>query len=202
MDQSKTALPYFTEERIKPTPICGHCVPILQGRSPTAQYLLTRVHISSLNTADIPSDSNLTLNVLMYTLESYVHSFKKLPEVLYLQFDNCWRENKNQYVLMFACLLVEMGIVKKVRHKHEVRHMHKVSRKTMNLPTTTASPKPKKRRLSDDFSNSDENMKRLAAAMDRRFDELEQNVKSKLKEFTLRSTKCSSDGKNTRIYDE
>ena len=50
--------------------------------------------------------------------------------------------------------------------------LHKVNRNTMNLPMTTASPTPKKCRLSDDFSNSDENMKRLAAAMDRRFDEL------------------------------
>ena len=67
-----------------------------------------------INYTDIPSDSNLTLNVLMSTLEAYVREHNVLPEVLYLQFDNCWRENKNVYVLSFAYLLVAMGIIKKV----------------------------------------------------------------------------------------
>ena len=28
--------------------------------------------------------------------------------------DNCWRENKNQYVLAFCALMVQLKIVKKI----------------------------------------------------------------------------------------
>ena len=40
----------------------------------------------------------------------------QLPPTLYLQMDNCWRENKNRYVLCFLALLVELGIFKKVNN--------------------------------------------------------------------------------------
>jgi hypothetical protein len=30
----------------------------------------------------------------------------KLPDHLYLQMDNCWRENKKQYVITFLAVLV------------------------------------------------------------------------------------------------
>ena len=36
------------------------------------------------------------------------------PPILYVQMDNCWRENKNKYVITFLCLLVENGIFEKV----------------------------------------------------------------------------------------
>uniref|UniRef100_A0A7M5V597 DUF7869 domain-containing protein n=1 Tax=Clytia hemisphaerica TaxID=252671 RepID=A0A7M5V597_9CNID len=38
-----------------------------------------------------------------------------LPPVLYVQMDNCWRENKNQFLLAFFAFLVLKRIVKKVR---------------------------------------------------------------------------------------
>ena len=46
----------------------------------------------------------------------YVFHFKgkPLPPILYIQMDNCWRENKNQYVLGFCALLVKLKIVIKV----------------------------------------------------------------------------------------
>ena len=37
-----------------------------------------------------------------------------LPGVLYLQMDNCWRENKNIYVLGMCALLVQTKIFRKV----------------------------------------------------------------------------------------
>ena len=37
-----------------------------------------------------------------------------LPNTLYLQMDNCWRENKNQFVLNFVALLVKLDIFVKV----------------------------------------------------------------------------------------
>ena len=40
--------------------------------------------------------------------------FGQLPPTMYLQMDNCWRENKNRYVFCFLALLVELGIFEKV----------------------------------------------------------------------------------------
>ena len=57
-----------------------------------------------------PHDSNLTINVLMRVLLR----MDVIPERLYLQMDNCWRENKNQYVLTFLGVLVKLNIFKKV----------------------------------------------------------------------------------------
>ena len=57
-----------------------------------------------------PQDTNLTLNVLLKTLVKH----KTTQEVLYLQMDNCSRENKNTWVLCFCFLLVKLKIFKKV----------------------------------------------------------------------------------------
>ena len=57
-----------------------------------------------------PHDSNLTMNVLL-------HVFNRrdvLPDILYLQMDNCYRENKNQFLISFLALLVQMDVFKKV----------------------------------------------------------------------------------------
>lgn len=40
---------------------------------------------------------------------------RKLPPILYLQCDNCFRENKNRYVLGFCQLLVEQKIFHEVK---------------------------------------------------------------------------------------
>lgn len=40
-----------------------------------------------------------------------------LAPVAYFQMDNCWQENKNQFVLAFMCMLVEMGVFQKVSFK-------------------------------------------------------------------------------------
>ena len=39
----------------------------------------------------------------------------ELPPVLYLQLDNCVKENKNQYILWLLALLVELKIFEKVK---------------------------------------------------------------------------------------
>ena len=63
-----------------------------------------------------PHDPNLTINVLLRIL---VDRFKEmsptgLPERLYVQMDNCARENKNQMVFGFMGLLVEQDIFTEV----------------------------------------------------------------------------------------
>lgn len=47
--------------------------------------------------------SNLTINILMRLLTKLKDS---LPPVLYLQLDNCWRENKNRYRYCFLAHLM------------------------------------------------------------------------------------------------
>ena len=57
-----------------------------------------------------PHDANLVLSALM----NVISRRELLPDVLYLQLDNTARENKNQYVMGFLALLVEMGVFKEV----------------------------------------------------------------------------------------
>ena len=57
-----------------------------------------------------PHDANLTGNALLCILGKS----SPLPPCLFLQFDNCFRENKNKYIFGLCALLVELQIVKKV----------------------------------------------------------------------------------------
>ena len=60
-----------------------------------------------------PHDSNLTINVLLRALVR----MDNIPDRLFLQMDNCWRENKNQYVIVFLAVLVYLNIFKKVQRE-------------------------------------------------------------------------------------
>ena len=69
-------------------------------------------------------DTNLTIHILVLTLIRVAEK-GPLPRVLYLQMDNCWRENKNQYMFTFLALLVKLGIFKKVKVNFDlVGHTH------------------------------------------------------------------------------
>ena len=57
-----------------------------------------------------PHDANLVLSVLV----NVISRCELLPDVLYLQLDNTARENKNQYVMGFLALLVEMGVFEEI----------------------------------------------------------------------------------------
>ena len=58
-----------------------------------------------------PHDANLTINILLLEIQSMGED---LPDTLLLQMDNCWRENKNQFVLNFLAVLVMLDIFVKV----------------------------------------------------------------------------------------
>ena len=60
----------------------------------------------------IASDPNLTIHLLYTTLVEEEQRRGKLPPTLYLQLDNCARENKNTYVIMYLVWLVERRIFK------------------------------------------------------------------------------------------
>ena len=63
-----------------------------------------------------PHDCNLTITTLLITLTE-IFNLKPLPSKLYIQMDNCVRENKNKYVMAFLLYLVEIGIFTEVRLK-------------------------------------------------------------------------------------
>jgi hypothetical protein len=57
-----------------------------------------------------PHDSNLTINIIVHVLLN----LQQLPPVLYLQLDNCYRENKNQFLFGFLALLIHHKVFKEV----------------------------------------------------------------------------------------
>lgn len=61
-----------------------------------------------------PHDCNLTLSCILHTLE-HIGKSRILPPKLFIQMDNCVRENKNKYVFGFLSLLVEKNIFTEVR---------------------------------------------------------------------------------------
>ncbi|XP_022808902.1 uncharacterized protein LOC111345874 isoform X2 [Stylophora pistillata] len=117
MDQAKLLLPrlvviahaYANARKLR-----THLTGVLNhGRQPKGYFDLFQY----------PHDANLTINILLLELQSMGED---LPDTLYLQMDNCWRENKNQFVLNFLALLVKLDIFVKVKlnflmvgHTHE-----------------------------------------------------------------------------------
>lgn len=57
-----------------------------------------------------PHDSNLTGNILLRLLEKN----RPLPPTLYLQLDNCFRENKNRYIFGMCAIFITLKIFKMV----------------------------------------------------------------------------------------
>ena len=105
MDQAKLLLPrlvvtaqaYASARKLR-----THLTGVLNhGRQPKGYFDLFQ----------FPHDANLTINILLFELESMGDD---LPDTLYLQMDNCWRENKNQFVLNFLAILVKLDIFVKV----------------------------------------------------------------------------------------
>ena len=70
----------------------------------------------SLDFLQYPHDPNLTMNVLLRILlrNCGETTTTGLPAKLYVQMDNCGRENKNQMVFGFMALLVEQDIFTEV----------------------------------------------------------------------------------------
>ena len=56
----------------------------------------------------------MVVSMLFKLLLEVEQDFGKLPAVLHLSMDNCWRENKNRYVLSFLAALVQQNILAEV----------------------------------------------------------------------------------------
>ena len=64
-----------------------------------------------LSLEDIAGDPNWTIETLYRTLKAEEQRRPDgLPRTLYLQMDNCFRENKNTFVISYLCWLVERGV--------------------------------------------------------------------------------------------
>jgi hypothetical protein len=122
MDQQKSAVPLLAKEsksvqglwRLR-THITGA---IVHTASPHGRKVYAYVDYLQW-----PHDSNLTINILEDILSKW--SGSTLPEVLYLQLDNCYRENKNRFLFGYCSLLVELNIFRKVRINFlHVGHTH------------------------------------------------------------------------------
>ncbi|XP_053378700.1 uncharacterized protein LOC128548244 [Mercenaria mercenaria] len=79
--------------------------------------VLSHGHNLFMNYVDLleyPHDPNLTINILLKSLLKIVKTKGSLPPILFLQADNCRRENKNKYVFAFLELLVRQRIFREV----------------------------------------------------------------------------------------
>ncbi|XP_070548740.1 uncharacterized protein [Ptychodera flava] len=82
-----------------------------------------KLAIMRLDIHNFPHDSNMTINNIMWNL---IDNKERLSKKLHVQLDNCYRENKNRYLLSFASLLVEYDMFEEVMinflpvgHTHE-----------------------------------------------------------------------------------
>ena len=73
-----------------------------------------------------PHDSNLMLTVLLDAIQRRLQQRSYFPSKLFIQLDNTCRENKNQFVLTFLAVVVQLGLFKEVQvgflmvgHTHE-----------------------------------------------------------------------------------
>ncbi|CAH1239932.1 Hypp5908 [Branchiostoma lanceolatum] len=121
MDQTKTSLPHFmqTTKESEKWKMKMHVTGVL-------------VHTIGVGYAFIdnlrwPHDSNLTCTVLLATLRKVATKYNnRLPDTLFLQMDNCWRECKNRFVFAFLGYLVLRNVFREVQvgyllvgHTHE-----------------------------------------------------------------------------------
>lgn len=105
MDQSKLLIPallHVTKKYSGAWKLRTHLTGVLNHGRETLAFL---------DVFQWPHDSNYTMNVLLRTLQR----MEFIPDKLRLQMDNCWRENKNQFVFAFLGLLVKRKIFRKVR---------------------------------------------------------------------------------------
>ncbi|XP_052275699.1 uncharacterized protein LOC127875011 [Dreissena polymorpha] len=123
MDQAKTNLPHFAGRNPKNL----HAVDLLHTH---VTGVLSHGHGGFHAYVDIneyPHDPNLTINIILKELLRQARANNNfLPPNLFIQADNCWRENKNRYVFAFLELLVAEQVFHEVHmsflivgHTHE-----------------------------------------------------------------------------------
>ena len=79
----------------------------------SGQAVMGKEVYGSFDYYQFPHDSNLTMTVLLDVLLKWCEDYLLSP-ILYLQFDNCVRENKNRFMFALLALLIEEKIFEKV----------------------------------------------------------------------------------------
>jgi hypothetical protein len=78
------------------------------------KFVLARVHGLATTCYDhgenIAGDPNLTIEIVQRSLKIAEKRLGKLPPELYIQLDNCFRENKNSYLMNYLGTLCERGL--------------------------------------------------------------------------------------------
>lgn len=118
MDQKTTCIPRVrrkTKATCNLATVGTHLVGAIfhSGQSPNGKDVL-----GSFDYYQWPHDPNLSASVLLAMLVRWCEKYL-LPPVLYLQLDNCVKENKNQYILWLLALLVELKIFEKVKYVYQ-----------------------------------------------------------------------------------
>ena len=116
MDNSKTHLPQerrISKEHANVSRLKSHVVGAIvhSGLSNHGKEIF-----ACLDLFEWPHDPNLIANALICVLDKF-NRLHGLAPVLYLQLDNCVRENKNNVIICFLAFLVDLDIFEKVRCK-------------------------------------------------------------------------------------
>ena len=119
MDNSKTHLPRerrISKEHANVSRLKSHVVGAIvhSGLSTHGKEVFACIDLF-----EWAHDPNLTVNALISVLDKWNHLHGLAP-VLYLQLDNCVRENKNNVVICFLALLVDLDIFEKVHVRYQI----------------------------------------------------------------------------------
>lgn len=123
MDQMKTNLPHFLGRQSNDLDMANLLSTHIQGVINHGLDKFTKY----VDINEYAHDSNMVMNTVLkelYSASLQMGNF--LPPTLYVQADNCFRENKNKFVLAFCEMLVWKNIFKEVHisflfvgHTHE-----------------------------------------------------------------------------------
>lgn len=120
-DQKAYGLPHFvfSTKTDRGNKMKVKCVGVIEHK------LQKRVSLFPM-TEEYQTGANHIIESLHRVLDAKFHEEGSLPPVMYLQLDNCSRENKNKYLLSYVELLVALGVFKSVEvsflpvgHTHE-----------------------------------------------------------------------------------
>jgi len=108
MDQQKAAIPHLREKPKALDPVNTVPYHVTAARIP-GYGVLEWVYNNNL-----AHDSNTTVTILHRALQEVHRTRGFLPPTLFLQLDNCTRENKNHNMFAYLANLVEQRVFKKV----------------------------------------------------------------------------------------
>ena len=118
MDQAKLQSPYFcqkTKELSNLLKLKNHLTGVIITNG---NFENDRVYKVFVNNDQFTQGSNKTISIVFEILVSVQTELKKLPRKLMIQSDNCGKDLKNQYVMAFYYLLVELDIFDEVLISH------------------------------------------------------------------------------------